>query len=95
MRFTVVFPNHALHSHNDLAWIGSIDASGLAPAQLEALLRMRSGAAITNADYRTFAGVDSARARAELKELVARGLVHSVGERRGTRYLLSPRIADK
>lgn len=94
VRFTVIFPNHALHSHDELRWIGSIDTSGLTPAQLEALLRMRSGTAITNADFRAFAGTDSARARAELKELVARGLADRVGERRGTRYVISRRAAE-
>ncbi|QWW19691.1 putative DNA binding domain-containing protein [Schaalia sp. 19OD2882] len=89
VRFTVFFPNHALHSHDDLAWIGSIDAAGLNSSQREALLRMRAGAQVTNADYRTFAQVDSAQARSDLRELVRRGLVDRVGERRGTRYVLA------
>ncbi|SPT55024.1 Divergent AAA domain [Actinomyces bovis] len=86
VRFTVRFPNHALHTYKDLAWLGSLDLAGLSAGQKEALLRMRSGAELSNSDYRQFAQVDSTTARAELGELVRRGLAERIGKHRGTRY---------
>lgn len=88
LRFTVQFPNHALHTARDLTWLGSIDTRNLGQSQKEALLRMHAGTALSNSDYRTLAGVDADRARADLQELVRLGLADRVGERRGTRYVI-------
>lgn len=92
LRFTVIFPNHALYPHSDLTWLGAIDLTGLSRPQKEALLRMRSAGSISNSDYRLLAGVDTTRARAALKDLIARGLVIQTGQRRGTRYSLAPNL---
>ena len=51
---------------------------------------MRSTGPLTNGDYRRLAGVDSTTARADLKDLVARGLAVQTGQRRGARYGLAP-----
>lgn len=90
VRFTVIFPNHALHTHGDLAWLGSLNLTGLSTHQKEALLRMRAGAELSNSDYRQFAQVDSTTARTQLRELVERGLAVKVGAQRGTRYRVPP-----
>lgn len=92
LRFTVRFPNHALYPHGDLQWLGTIETAGLSRTQKEALLRMRSTGPLTNGDYRRLAGVDSTTARADLKDLVARGLAVQTGQRRGARYGLAPRL---
>lgn len=89
IRFTVQLPNHALHSHGDLAWLSSLDTVGLSKHQKEALLRMRDGVSLSNADYRLLADTDSTDARSDLQALVNRGLARQVGERRGTRYVLA------
>ncbi|MDC4233918.1 putative DNA binding domain-containing protein [Actinomyces sp. B33] len=92
LRFTVVFPNHAMYSSGDLTWLGTVKTTGLSRAQKEALLRMRAVGPLSNGDYRSFAGVDSTTARSDLKDLVARGLAVRMGNRRGTRYGLSPSV---
>ena len=89
LRFTVLFPNHALHSDDDLEWLASVFAPlELSPRQREALLLMRRGGPIANSDYRQRFGVDSATARRELMGLVNHGLAVRSGTRRGTRYSL-------
>lgn len=92
LRFTVIFPNHALYPSGDLEWLGTVETVGLSRAQKEALLHMRTVGPLSNRDYRRLAGVDSTAARADLKDLVARGLVVQTGQRRGTRYGLAPRL---
>ncbi|WP_022868883.1 RNA-binding domain-containing protein [Schaalia vaccimaxillae] len=91
VRFTVIFPNHALHSSRDLAWLGSLGSHDLTSSQKEALLRMRRGDELTNSGYRLFSGVDALTARSELKNLVEKGLVTQIGQKRGTRYVLAVR----
>ena len=90
LRFTVLFPNHALYPSSDLEWLGTIETVGLSRTQKEALLRMRAAGSLSNGDYRRLAGVDSTTARADLKDLVTRGLAVQTGQRRGTRYGLAP-----
>lgn len=95
LRFTVLFPNHSLHSDDDLEWLASVPTPlGLSPRQREALLFMRSEGPIANSDYRRRFGVESATARRELMELVDRGLAVRSGSRRGTRYSLAARNGD-
>ncbi|WP_167202648.1 hypothetical protein [Actinomyces respiraculi] len=94
LRFTVIFPNHALYPHGDLQWLGTIETTGLSRTQREALLHMRSTGPMTNGAYRRLAGVDSTTARTDLKDLVARGLAVQTGQRRGTHYVLAPGLAS-
>lgn len=89
LRFTVRFPNHSLHDAADLTWLASLPTTGLSQDQKTALLQMHHGAVLANADYRRLTGRDSEESRADLQELVARGLVVRTGQRRGTRYQLA------
>lgn len=89
--FTVRFPNSALMPDGDLAWIGSLgleQAASLNLRQKEALVEMRHGRTWNNSEYREHFGVTADEARADLRDLVSRGLVTSTGERRWVRYEL-------
>ena len=89
--FTVRFPNSALMPDGDLAWIGSLgleQAASLNLRQKEALVEMRHGRTWSNGEYREHFGVTADEARADLRDLVSRGLVTSTGERRWVRYEL-------
>lgn len=90
--FTVRFPNSALIPDGDLAWIGSLgleQAASLNLRQKEALVDMRHGRTWSNGEYRERFGVTAEEARADLRDLVSRGLVTSSGERRWVRYELA------
>lgn len=89
--FTVRFPNSALIPDGDLAWIGSLGLEQVASLNLrqkEALVDMRRGRTWSNREYRERFGVTAEEARADLRDLVSRGLVTSSGERRWVRYEL-------
>lgn len=89
--FTVRFPNSALIPDGDLAWIGSLGLEQVASLNLrqkEALVEMRHGRTWSNGEYRERFGVTAEEARADLRDLVSRGLVTSSGERRWVRYEL-------
>ena len=89
--FTVRFPNSALIPDGDLAWIGSLGLEQVASLNLrqkEALIDMRHGRRWSNRQYRERFGVTAEEARADLRDLVSRGLVTSSGERRWVRYEL-------
>lgn len=89
--FTVRFPNSALIPDGDLAWIGSLGLEQVASLNLrqkEALVDMRHGRTWSNREYRERFGVTAEEARADLRDLVSRGLVTSSGERRWVRYEL-------
>ena len=89
--FTVRFPNSALIPDGDLAWIGSLGLEQVASLNLrqkEALVDMRHGRTWSNRAYRERFGVTAEEARADLRDLVSRGLVTSSGERRWVRYEL-------
>lgn len=90
LRFTVRFPNHALHSSSELSWLGGLPLTDLNTRQKEALLYLRNNESIANSDYRKITGTDSTTARRELQDLMEKGLVIRTGERRGTRYRLAP-----
>ena len=90
--FTVRFPNSALIPDGDLAWIGSLgleQVESLNLRQKEALVDMRHGRTWSNREYRERFGVTAEQARADLRDLVSRGLVTSSGERRWVRYELA------
>lgn len=89
--FTVRFPNSALILDGDLAWLGSLGLEQVASLNLrqkEALVEMRHGRTWSNGEYRERFGVTAEEARADLRDLVSRGLVTSSGERRWVRYEL-------
>lgn len=89
--FTVRFPNSALIPDGDLAWIGSLGLEQVASLNLrqkEALVDMHHGRTWSNREYRERFGVTAEEARADLRDLVSRGLVTSSGERRWVRYEL-------
>lgn len=89
--FTVRFPNSALIPDGDLAWIGSLGLEQVASLNLRqkvALVDMRRGRTWSNREYRERFGVTAEEARADLRDLVSRGLVTSSGERRWVRYEL-------
>lgn len=90
--FTVRFPNSALIPDGDLAWLGRLGreaAAGLNRRQKEALVEMRHGRMWSNGEYRERFGVTAEEARADLRDLVSRGLVTSTGQRRWVRYELA------
>ena len=55
----------------------------------EVLVDMRHGRTWSNGEYREHFGVNAEEARADLRDLVLRGLVTSTGERRWVRYMLA------
>ncbi len=72
--------------------IAALDEPDLTDSQVTGLALLRDGEILTNPAYRNATGVDSRLATAELGDLVARELLHQVGERRWSRYVLSPRV---
>lgn len=87
--FRVTFPNAALLDDATVAWLASLGQSGLTDSQVLALAGMRHGQVMRNAAYRQETGVDSRVATAELRDLVARGIVVGEGQRGSTTYQLS------
>ena len=69
------------------SWVGAAAGSNL--RQKEALIEMRHGRTWSNGEYREHFGVTADEARADLRDLVSRGLVTSTGERRWVRFMLA------
>lgn len=90
--FTALFPSSSLLPESDLAWLGSLGASGLSHRQSRALVDMRHGTVFTNSAYRARFGVSADEARADLADLVRRGLAERSGERRWVTYRLPSRL---
>lgn len=90
IRFTVLMPNHALLSQDELTWVGALPgAATLSDAQRHALVAMRNGTKWNNSTLRQAIPMDSAEARVLLKDLVARGLARAVGEKKWRVYELA------
>jgi len=87
--FKVIFPASSFLSPDNQQWIASLNQDGLSDSQIKALAMMKSGVRLDNPTYRQATGSDSQDARTELQDLVGRGLVLQIGERRWTRYILS------
>lgn len=94
VRFTVVMPNHALLSRDELEWLtGLPDSASLSDTQRHALVAMRGGIQWNNRTLRESFPMDSAEARHLLKDLVDRGLAKAVGEKKWRVYeLASPTV---
>jgi ATP-dependent DNA helicase RecG len=92
-RFKVIMPRHALLDDETMAWIASLGQSGLTSTQHLALAEMRGGRTVTNGSMPNL-GLEAHRATNELSDLVNRGVVVRIGERRHARYLLAPDTAN-
>ncbi len=88
--FSAVFPNHSLLNAEVVAWIRSLNESGLTDSQCVGLALMRDGESLDNRSYRNATGVDSRIATFELQDLVQRGLVAQDGVKRWASYRLVP-----
>lgn len=94
VRFTAIVPRHALLDPDDLQWLAALPGtSGASDAQRHALVDMRHGVQFTNLTYRERFPMDSTQARAQLSDLVERGVVEARGEKRGRTYRLDPQAA--
>lgn len=90
VRFTVVMPNHALLSREELDWVSALPgAATLSDAQRHALVAMRGGVHWNNSTLRRAFPMDSSDARVLLKDLVDRGLAIAVGEKKWRTYELA------
>ncbi|MBO3740849.1 ATP-binding protein [Actinoplanes flavus] len=89
-RFKLLLPRHTLLDDETTTWIGGLGQQGLTTTQQLALAEMRLGRAVTNSTMRNL-GLEAHRATSELADLVSRGIVVRVGERRHARYLIAPR----
>lgn len=88
-RFKVIMPRHALLDDETMVWIATLGQAGLSSTQHLALAEMRAGRTVTNGTMRNL-GLEVHRATGELSDLVNRGIVVRIGERRHARYLLAP-----
>ena len=98
VRFTVVMPNHALLSRDELDWVTELPNSDtLSDTQRHALVAMRGGTKWNNRTLREAFSMDSADARTLLKDLVERGLARAVGEKKWRVYELaaSPELVPR
>jgi ATP-dependent DNA helicase RecG len=87
--FQVIFPNHTLFDRDTLRWLGEIGADSMSDNQRVALALLRNDQPLSNEVYRRFNNIDSRVATRELRELVQRGLIHSVSSGRWTTYRLT------
>jgi len=67
---------------------------GLSDRQKEAIQYVKENKMITNAEYRAIAGLIPKTAARDLDDLVRRGILFRMGERRGSHYVLA-RKSDK
>jgi predicted HTH transcriptional regulator len=68
-----------------------VSALGLSGRQLLAVRHATIQGRITNAEYRTLAGLTAKTAARDLDDLVSKGVLLRVGERRGTYYVRAPK----
>jgi ATP-dependent DNA helicase RecG len=88
--FVVRLKGTTLFTADDRMWIGQFSPLELSPASKMALVYVRRHASIQNEDLRKLRGLDRDASRAVLQDLVTRGLLERIGERRGSRYVLGP-----
>lgn len=91
-RVEVTVPHHALLTPEVVGWIDSL-GQDLSQAQIQTLALLYSGKAVRNQTLQGW-GIHAADATRELTDLVRRGLVVKVGDRRGASYLLADTAAE-
>lgn len=91
-RVQVTVPRHALLTPEILNWIGSLGEPDLTEAQVQALAVLMTGTPVRNQTLRGW-GLHAADATRALTDLVDRGLITKVGDRRGASYTLSDEIS--
>jgi ATP-dependent DNA helicase RecG len=92
--FRIIFPNDSMLDEATVEWLNRLGDQGLSQNQRLALAYTLHQQEITNAIFCRLTGADSRVATAELRDLVARGLLEQEGSRRWTTYRLSPRAAE-
>lgn len=80
MSFSITFSNHTVMDDESIAWLGSLSTgASVNDRQRMALAFARKRGTVSNAEYRTLTGVDSATASRELSGLTPTGLLERVG----------------
>lgn len=87
--FVVRFRGRSVFAAEDRLWISGFANLALSGHEKVALVFAHRHGSISNADLRQLRHLDSPASRNVLQDLVSRGLLEVVGERRGTRYVLS------
>jgi len=83
-RFTVTLYNTRDQARAAQKWEGSMNER-----QMQALDYIQRNGSITNSDYRTLCShVGAETLRLDLADLVARGILLKIGDKRGTRYIM-------
>jgi ATP-dependent DNA helicase RecG len=88
--FRVVIRNHGLLDDEALAWLATIDTTGLSDRQRLGLAFIRRHSTITNQQYRTLSGCDALSATRELTGMAGLGLIEKTNDRRWTQWHLTP-----
>jgi len=87
--FLVRFRGRSVFAAEDRLWITQFNELNLSGEQKVALVFAHRHGSIRNPDLRELRHLDAHASRGVLQDLVNRGLLEVVGERRGTRYVLS------
>ncbi|MFQ5796905.1 MAG: DeoR family transcriptional regulator [Candidatus Bipolaricaulia bacterium] len=81
--------------HKDILTEEHLRSLGLNERQIKAVLYVKEQGSITNREYRKLTGLSDEGARRDLNELVNKGLLHSEGKGRSTRYVpVLPKVGD-
>lgn len=86
--FVVRLRGTTLFTAEDRVWVGQFSTLDLSSAAKMALVYVRRHGSIQNEDLRKLRGLDRDASRGVLQDLVTRGLLERIGERRGSRYVL-------
>lgn len=92
-RVSVTLPHHALLNADTLDWIASLGQPDLSQEQVQALAVVRQGGRIRNQTLQGW-GFHAADATRALGDLVQRGLLEKIGDRRGASYQLAELTLD-
>lgn len=87
--FVVRFRGRSVFAAEDRLWISGFSELDLSGQEKVALVFAHRHGSIRNPDLRELQHLDAQASRGVLQDLVNRGLLEVVGERRGTRYVLS------
>jgi ATP-dependent DNA helicase RecG len=90
----VVVRNEGLLDDDALAWLATIDATGLSDGQRLALAYVHRNGAITNQQFRSITGNDALAATRELSALATKGLVRKHRDRRWAVWRLVEDVAE-